>query len=199
MIRAIIFDIGNVLLRFDFARSVRKQRCDAEVDSLLRALDPLRHAYECGKMERGKFLKRAKAALQFAGSDAEFIAAYEDIFTENLPMTQLVPLLRKQLPLYLLSNTSELHIDYITRTYPVFRFFRRRVLPSGGLHKAGAWNLRTGGPAVFRRAAGNGLHRRPRAEHRHRARAWVCHNPLRPRAARGVSRHACPAWTENLT
>jgi putative hydrolase of the HAD superfamily len=127
MIRAIIFDIGNVLLRFDFARSVRKQRCDADVDSLLRALDPLRHAYECGKMERGEFLKRAKAALQFAGSDAEFIAAYEDIFTENLPMTQLVPSLRAQLPLYLLSNTSELHIDYITRTYPVFRFFSDAV------------------------------------------------------------------------
>jgi putative hydrolase of the HAD superfamily len=123
MIRAAIFDIGNVLVRFDLARVLHQLQQSGDPAALLRALEPLRHDFECGKIERAEFVLRAKAALKFPGSDAEFIAAYEDIFTENLPMTRLVPLLAKRYPLFILSNTSELHLDYLLRTFPVFSHF----------------------------------------------------------------------------
>lgn len=127
MIRAIIFDIGNVLVRFDFARVIQRLEQIGDATALLRDFDPIRHEYECGGMGRVEFVGRAKAALGFTGTDTEFTAAYEDIFTENVPMTQLVPALQKRYPLFLLSNTSDLHIEYLLRTYPVFGHFSDAV------------------------------------------------------------------------
>ena len=78
-------------------------------------------------MERADFQKEARAILRFTGSDADFINAWEDIFTENLPMIALVEKLHGRYPLYLLSNTSDLHVDYIFKQYPFFGLFTDAV------------------------------------------------------------------------
>ena len=68
-----------------------------------------------------------RAILRYTGTDADFVSAWEDIFTENEPMVALLPQLQEKLPLYLLSNTSDIHIDFVFARYPFFRLFRDAV------------------------------------------------------------------------
>lgn len=123
MIEAFIFDIGNVLLPFDFSIALRKLEQKSGVALPAEAMEPVRHAYESGRIGRADFLSQIREALQYEGSEAEFVAIWEDIFTENLAMSELVRALHPRHPLYLLSNTSDLHLDYIFRVYPVFQCF----------------------------------------------------------------------------
>jgi glucose-1-phosphatase len=68
-----------------------------------------------------------RAVLRYAGTDAEFVAIWEDIFTENHAMLDLVRALHREYPLFLLSNTSDLHMEYVFRMYPVLSLFKDGV------------------------------------------------------------------------
>lgn len=127
MIRAFLFDIGNVLLKFDFSVALRKIAALSTVGDATQALaliDKVKAAYEDGQIDRAAFLRGSFDALGYRGSEAEFIAAWEDIFELNEPMATLVEQLAPRFPLYLLSNTNCIHYDYFTRRYPVFTHFR---------------------------------------------------------------------------
>ncbi len=56
MIKAIIFDIGNVLLPFDFTVALRKLKEKSDVDSLMQAMEPVKFDYESGAIGRAEFL-----------------------------------------------------------------------------------------------------------------------------------------------
>jgi len=127
MIKAFIFDIGNVLLPFDFTIALRKLRQNSDVESLLQTMEPVKVAYESGAIDRAEFLERMRVVLHYTGTEAEFIATWENIFTENPPMLDFVRELHRQYPLYLLSNTSDIHMDYLFRAYPVFKLFKDGV------------------------------------------------------------------------
>ncbi|MGC3989914.1 MAG: HAD family phosphatase [Chthoniobacteraceae bacterium] len=126
MIRSFIFDIGNVLLAFDFDRALNRilPRCELPItDERKLACDAIKNEYERGAIDRGTFLRRIYAEIGYRGTDADFVQAWEEIFTENTPMVDLVRSLHGKLPIYLLSNTSDLHVDYIFREYPFFSLF----------------------------------------------------------------------------
>lgn len=127
MIRAFLFDIGNVLLKFDFSIALRKVAAQSDVRDELEALDRLERVkvpYEAGEIDRTAFLRGAFDVLSYRGTEADFIAAWEDIFELNEPMATLVEQLVPRFPLYLLSNTNDIHHAYFTRRYPVFAHFR---------------------------------------------------------------------------
>lgn len=125
MIKAFIFDIGNVLLPFDFTIAVNKlsTKCKTLSESLVATCEPVKVAYESGQIGRDEFLKQIGGIIEYSGTDTEFVAAWEDIFTENVAMTALVRKLHGRYPLYLLSNTADIHLDYILRRYPHFASF----------------------------------------------------------------------------
>jgi putative hydrolase of the HAD superfamily len=123
--KALIFDIGNVLLRFDFQLALNKlaHHSTPAAETILELIDPVKAAYESGRMTRADFQAQVRAILRFTGSDADFLSAWEDIFTENEPMVAIVRQLHGRLPLYLLSNTSDIHVDFIFRRFPFFNLF----------------------------------------------------------------------------
>ena len=126
MIRAFLFDIGNVLLKFDFSLALRAVAELSEVHDeteILARIDRIKWSYEDGQIDRAAFLRGVFDVLRYRGTEAQFIAAWEDIFAANTPMFALVEHLAKTHPLYLLSNTNDIHRDYIFRTYPVFARF----------------------------------------------------------------------------
>lgn len=129
MIRAIVFDIGNVILKFDFGIAIDRLRgqCDPISGEIVASLSALQTSYETGHIPRLEFQRRITEAVRFTGEEREFVEAWEEIFTENLPMTGLIQSLEPKYPLYLLSNTSNLHVDYMWRTYPVFHAFTDAV------------------------------------------------------------------------
>ena len=62
MIRAFLFDIGNVLVRFDFSRAARAVAplCDvADAAEALQRMDAVKHGYEDGQVSRAEFLRTA--------------------------------------------------------------------------------------------------------------------------------------------
>ncbi len=129
MIRAFVFDIGNVLLRFDFSIALKRLQASSDLPSeaIAHAWEPIKIAYENGEIVRAEFQRRVMEVLQFAGTEREFVSAWQEIFFENHAMTELVRKLHGIYPLFLLSNTSDLHMDYIFETYPVFRLFKDAV------------------------------------------------------------------------
>jgi putative hydrolase of the HAD superfamily len=126
MIRAFLFDIGNVLLKFDFGVAMRRISAQAEVSDPVVAMarfDQIKLAYEDGQIDRAAFIRGAFDVLRYRGTEAEFTTAWEEIFVPNEPMFALVEKLHGRFPLYLLSNTNDIHRDYFFRQYPVFHHF----------------------------------------------------------------------------
>ena len=126
MISAFLFDIGNVLLRFDFSLALKKLAAESGVhdpEAVLARIERVKEAYEDGRIARAEFLRQTREVLGYRGSDEGFIAAWEEIFEPNAPMLALVERLHGRFPLYLLSNTSDIHREYVFRRYPVFSRF----------------------------------------------------------------------------
>jgi putative hydrolase of the HAD superfamily len=130
MIRAFLFDIGNVLLKFDFAVALKKVAAQSEVHDpvdVLARIDQIKVVYEDGQIDRASFLRSVFDVLRYRGTETEFIAAWEDIFEVNEPMVALVEKLHGRFPLHLLSNTSDIHREYFFRHYPFFGHFTSGV------------------------------------------------------------------------
>ena len=126
MIRAFLFDIGNVLLKFDFARAMHAAQALSSIEDPLNVLpqiDRIKLAYEDGQLDRAAFLRGVFDVLRYRGTEAQFVAAWEDIFEPNEPMVALLDRLHGRYPLYLLSNTSDIHRDYVFRRYEFFARF----------------------------------------------------------------------------
>ncbi len=125
-IRAFLFDIGNVLLRFDFSiclNALAAHSAMGDPIATFSRFDQVKAAYEDGQIDRPAFLRAVFDVLNYRGTEAEFIAAWENIFDPNEQMFAVVEKLRASHPLYLLSNTNDIHREYFTRRYPVFQHF----------------------------------------------------------------------------
>lgn len=129
MVNSFLFDIGNVLLPLVYTRALQKLEplCGIPIESVMLAAKPVYDACEAGQITREDFLRSVTEILKFSGTEEEFAAIWQDIFTENIAMAELVRTLQRQYPLYLLSNTSGIHVDYFTRVYPVFSHFSGAV------------------------------------------------------------------------
>ncbi len=127
-IDGVIFDIGMVLLKFDFNLTVGKlkSRCrvpEKEIEKLFWETG-LIQAYEVGKISTLDFAIGTAQAIQFSGPYEELIEAWSDIFTPNLPMMQRAREWKRQgVSLYFLSNTCESHVDFFTQRYDIFEIF----------------------------------------------------------------------------
>ena len=121
-----LFDIGNVLLRFDFSICLKALAARSVIDDSLATFarfDQVKAAYEDGQFDRAAFLRAVFDVLNYSGTESEFIAAWENIFEPNEPVIALVEQLHPRYPLYLLSNTNDIHLESFSRRYPVFRRF----------------------------------------------------------------------------
>jgi putative hydrolase of the HAD superfamily len=122
-VEAFIFDIGNVLVRFDEQRVRATASAHGAEAETLREVRSLSAPYERGEISRGVFLERLGSLVAPRGAPEEAARLWQEIFEPNLPMWELVEKLHGQYPLYLLSNTNCLHHDYLVREYAVFEKF----------------------------------------------------------------------------
>lgn len=122
---SILCDIGNVLVHFDFAPAAQRlaARSHLQADRILTFLDTEKVLLESGQISGEEFITRSMELTSFSGTRADFLDLWCDIFSPNEAMWRTIARLRGQLPLYLLSNTSDLHKDYLFATYPVFGNF----------------------------------------------------------------------------
>jgi glucose-1-phosphatase len=125
---AIVFDLGKVLVDFDWSIAAKKiaarSTTPPEQFHEFLATSPLLWEYECGRLSRAKFFEAIRAATGFQGSVAEFNGYFAEIFTEIAPMIALHAELRQRgCKTYILSNTNDLAIEHVRHDFPFFKNF----------------------------------------------------------------------------
>lgn len=133
MIKTLIFDLGNVIIPFDFGRAY------ARVEQLT-GLDPatirsriggsdLPERLECGRIAPEPFVEELSAVLGFPIGYAEFCELWSSIFfPETLLPESLFESLKGRFRLLVLSNTNPMHFGRIRESYPLVRHFDHYVL-----------------------------------------------------------------------
>src|SRR5579863_4630899 len=91
--RAVIFDLGKVLLDFDYGIAARAMlpHCDISESDLRRLLDqsPLLHRYETGQMTTAEFYDEVKRGSGYRKSLEEFRHSFGGIFSPIQAMIDL--------------------------------------------------------------------------------------------------------------
>jgi len=129
MLEAAIFDIGNVLVLFDYMKAARRL---VDKNGLDATPDPARiiaanHEFELGRITRRQFLDTVRPEFSDTGGEEEFVAIWENIFEENTRMTAFARRLSEKVPVYLISNIGEIHHRFLFEKYDVFSLFRDRI------------------------------------------------------------------------
>jgi glucose-1-phosphatase len=133
MVKAVVFDLGKVLLDFDYTIAGRRIAARSKVppESIRRFVDysPLLFRLERGEVTTQQFYEEVCAATGFDGSFAEFADFFADIFVPIEPMVELHAALRRQgMPTYIFSNTNDLAISHIRRAFPFYSNFDGYIL-----------------------------------------------------------------------
>jgi len=131
--KAVVFDLGKVLVDFDYgivARRIaaRGKMTVGEIAQYIKQ-SPLFVQYESGRMTTEQFYDEIRGVTGFRGDLAEFSNCFADIFVAIEPMVRLqAALRRKGLAAYVFSNTNELAAGHIRRTFPFYANFDGYIL-----------------------------------------------------------------------
>ena len=131
--KAVVFDLGKVLLDFDYGILARRMASQSSVsaEEILTVVNqtPLLHRYETGLISDCEFYDAVVRATGFRGTEEEFLNWFGDIFTEIVPMVALQgELVRRGVPTYVFSNTNAQAIRYVRTYFDFYRQFTGEVL-----------------------------------------------------------------------
>jgi len=137
-IEVVLFDLGNVILPFTHYQIAEKL---SQFSQRKEFQDPQRiffylfdfekgavNGYEVGKISSIQFFKSLKKYLHLSLSFKKFIPIWNDIFTEDQGVSEIIRSLKGKKKLGLISNTNLLHFDYILSKFPVIRIFDKWIL-----------------------------------------------------------------------
>src|SRR5438309_146885 len=121
--QVVVFDLGKVLVDFDYGIVARKIAAQGTLTALevQKFIDhsPLLFRYETGLMTKEEFFAEIRSATGFRGTIDEFGRLFGDIFEPITAMVELhATLQRRKIPTYIFSNTNELAVAHIRRSYP---------------------------------------------------------------------------------
>jgi len=124
----VAFDLGKVLLDFDYSIAARKlaAHCPMSLPEIRTLIEQSQFVidYETGRLSRQEFYRRVRQLTGFSGNLEEFGEFFADIFTEMPAMTALQAELRQRgFPTYIFSNTNDLAIEHVRRSFPFFANF----------------------------------------------------------------------------
>jgi glucose-1-phosphatase len=130
---AIVFDLGKVLVDFDYGIAARRiaARGKMTIQEIAQYIiqSSLFVQYELGTVTTEQFCAEICRVTGFHASLAEFGECFADIFVPIEPMIQLQATLRQQgLPAYIFSNTNELAVEHIRRSFPFYANFDGYIL-----------------------------------------------------------------------
>ena len=135
----IVFDLGNVLLPFDYNKLITK------LDKIESGLGErfveayftdyeFHRNFERGNISEENFIKRMLEILNHKIDGDTFCKFYADIFEVNEDVAALLPKLKESYKLMLLSNTDPIHKKYGWEHYDFLQHFDELILS----HEVGA-------------------------------------------------------------
>ncbi len=130
---AAVFDLGKVMVDFDYSIAARRIAARGTM-SLLEIARYINQStlfvrYETGTVTTPQFYDEICQVTGFRGSLAEFGECFADIFVPIQPMVELQAALRQRgLTTYAFSNTNELAAEHIRRSFPFYDKFDGHIL-----------------------------------------------------------------------
>ncbi len=148
----VIFDLGKVLLDFDFQRFGKRmsELTALDADFLGNAITAgdLAVQYESGRLSDDDFHRQVCRRIGRQVPWNEFVDAWNSIFCPTpILAEEILGSLARTMDLWIISNTNRIHFDFICRRYSFLRHFKGFVLS----HEVG---LLKPDPAIFRYALG---------------------------------------------
>ncbi len=127
MTRAVIFDLGRVLIDFDFkiAGARLLKRCPVNMPKLLSLLTQhdLANQFDRGMIDEKEFFETICVKTGLPISMEEFIGFWNEIFTEKDEMVKLAHMLKGKHKVGILSNTNPWHVEHFRKKHSwVFGF-----------------------------------------------------------------------------
>ena len=139
MIRLFVFDLGNVILPFEHRQiavklhEVSRTQDRFTPDDLFRFLFErdrgFVNLYEEGLMSSLDFFEKLRERYKLELEFEEFKDIWNHIFEENPEINAIITHLKNRgYPVFLLSNTNELHFSYIMERYPIVQSLDEWIL-----------------------------------------------------------------------
>ena len=137
--KAIVFDLGNVLIPFDnkiFVNRLNsiKNGIGDKLYDFYKSNYHFHRNFERGQIPEEEFISKMLDVIEDLINPETFCNYYADIFSLNEEVIALLPQLKINYKLYLLSNTDPIHEKYGWRKYDFFIHFDKLILS----HKVGA-------------------------------------------------------------
>jgi glucose-1-phosphatase len=139
LIKAVIFDLGRVIVPFDFRRGYARIEALTGIP-LAEIPGRIRHTglvdrLESGQIDPRDFVRQLSEVLNLHCTYEEFSEIWSSIFLpETLVPDDLLRGIASRYRLVLLSNTNAIHFKMIRENYPLLRHFHALVLS----HEVGA-------------------------------------------------------------
>lgn len=139
MIKVFVFDLGNVILPFDHRKiperllewSQSKERLDSnEIFEYIFSMENgLINPYEEGKLSTEEFFKTICERYALKMELEDFKGIWAPIFKEDKYVNRIILNLKEiGYRLFILSNTNEIHFNYIKEHYPIVHVFDEWIL-----------------------------------------------------------------------
>jgi putative hydrolase of the HAD superfamily len=133
VIRAILLDLGKVIVPFDFSVGYRsiESRIGLSPEAIRERIRStgLVPRFETGLIEPHDFVQQLCQALQLDITYNDFCDIWSSIFSRNtLISEEFIASLASRYPLILVSNTNHIHFEMIRQNYPLLRHFKQWVL-----------------------------------------------------------------------
>ena len=148
-VKAFLFDLGNVLVRFDHMAAARKitEGTGASPEKLFEMFfeSPLVVEHDTGRISTRRFYEEVSRQVGMRISYEKFLEVWNDIFVSDEKMVRLVDRLLQQYPCFLISNTNRPHFEYLRGLCPVLDRL------SGWILSYEVGHLKPN-PAIYRRA-----------------------------------------------
>jgi len=151
-IKAALFDLGNVLIRFDVDVLVKGFSLHTKIknpDFFGYVMDSYNmNKYMAGKLTSSKFYTRTKKLFKLDISYGDFYRVWNSIFSPNTEVEDIVRAIKTKYPevrLILVSNTNEAHYTFLEKEYDILGLFDEIVLS----HEVGCQKP---DPAIFTKA-----------------------------------------------
>lgn len=160
--KVVVFDLGKVLLDFDYAKATSKMApfCSVPETELHRIINqsPLLHRYETGLISTSDFFSEIQKLSSFCHDFHQFEPLFGDIFSPIPEMIELNRSLRSQrIFTAIFSNTNEMAVRHITRSYSFFREFdhyiysfqHRFMKPAAEIYRIVESTVNASGPEIL--------------------------------------------------
>jgi FMN phosphatase YigB (HAD superfamily) len=130
--KVIIFDLGNTLIKFDHNISAKKFaklfHLDSEEVRRLFFDSKLTRAFERGQISSKGFHAHITGNLGVKIPFRDFVSIWNDIFWLDEGSCAIARRLKKDYKLFLLSNISRLHYEYIAKKFDILKIFDEIIL-----------------------------------------------------------------------